>query len=139
LCNEFLTSKLRKREAGEITVGSFTEYKAACDLLVGQFRGNRLVDDLVANDFAALRAAMVRRWGPVRLANTVDRVKSVFKYGTDNGLIEKAVRHGVREAVRSRDASAPREGRRTGVASRAPPQADRRGPGATEGDGITWY
>jgi integrase len=32
--------------------------------------------------------------GPVRLANTITRAKSVFKFGIDNGLIERAVRYG---------------------------------------------
>src|SRR5262245_33840115 len=94
LCNHFLTSKLRKREAGEITVHSFGEYKTATDLIVSQWGANRLVDALAADDFAALRAAMTRRWGPVRLANVITRVKSVFKHGTENGLIEKAIRYG---------------------------------------------
>jgi integrase len=52
------------------------------------------VDDIAAEDFATLRARMVKRWGPVRLGNSITRVRSVFKYGTDNGLIEKAVRYG---------------------------------------------
>jgi integrase len=37
---------------------------------------------------------MSERWGPVRLGNAITRVKSVFKYGLDNGLIEKPVRYG---------------------------------------------
>jgi integrase len=52
------------------------------------------VDDLAADDFGALRAEMAKRWGPVRLGNAVTRVKTVFRYGTDNGLIDKAVRFG---------------------------------------------
>ena len=47
-----------------------------------------------ADDFEALRRRMAKRWGPVRLGNAITRVKSVFKYGTDNGLIERAVRYG---------------------------------------------
>src|SRR5262249_34932186 len=42
----------------------------------------------------ALRAELAERWGPVRLGNGITRVKSVFKYGLDNGLIEKPVRFG---------------------------------------------
>jgi integrase len=94
LCNRFLTAKLRKQEAGEIGVRSFADYKTITDLLVSAFGANRLVGDLAADDFEALRAAMVKRWGPVRLANAITRVKSVFKYGTENGLIEKTVRYG---------------------------------------------
>jgi integrase len=94
LCNRFLTAKHHKKESGELGGRMFVEYKNTADLLVSTFGMNRLVDDLAADDFEALRAAMARRWGPVRLGNAITRVKSVFKYGIDNGLIEKAVRYG---------------------------------------------
>lgn len=94
LCNRFLTAKLHKRDSGEIGGRSFTEYKDTTDLLVRTFGAGRLVEDLAADDFEGLRAAMAKRWGPVRLGNAITRVKSVFKYGADNGLVEKAVRYG---------------------------------------------
>jgi integrase len=94
LCNAFLTAKLRKVESGELTSRSFMEYRQTTDLIVSAFGKNRLVEDLAAGDFEKLRAEMAAKWGPVRLGNAVIRVKSVFKYGTDNGLIEKAVRFG---------------------------------------------
>ena len=94
LCNRFLTAKLRKQDAGEIGRQTFADYKIVTDLLVATFGANRLVDDLAADDFGALRDRMVKQWGPVRLANTITRAKSVFKFGTDNGLIERAVRYG---------------------------------------------
>ena len=78
LCNEFLKAKQRKRDAGEMTVRSFGEYFEVTDLLVQEFGKDRKVHDLKPQDFEALRAVMARRWGPVRLANAVTRVKSVF-------------------------------------------------------------
>ncbi len=94
LCNRFLTAKLRKVEAGEMSKRMFAEYKETTDLLVSAFGKERLVEDLAADDFGRLRATMAEKWGPVRLGNAITRVKSVFKYGTDNALIEKAVRDG---------------------------------------------
>jgi integrase len=94
LCNRFLTAKLHKRTSGEIGPRMFEEYKEATDLIVATFGKTRQVDDLVGDDFEKLRATMAERWGPVRLGNGITRVKSVFKYGTDNGLIEKTVRYG---------------------------------------------
>jgi integrase len=94
LCNHFLTAKQRKRDARELTPRAFMEYKEVTDLIVSAFGKDRLVDDLAADDFGALRASMAERWGPVRLGNGVGRVRSVFKHGMDNGLIEKAVRFG---------------------------------------------
>jgi integrase len=94
LCNRFLTAKLRQQAAGELTPLSFMEYRQVTDLLVSAFGKGRLVDDLAAGDFERLRAEMAERWGPVRLGNGVTRIKGIFKYGTDNGLIERAVRYG---------------------------------------------
>jgi integrase len=94
LCNRFLTAKQRKLEAREIGSRMFGEYKATTDRLVSTFGAKRLVDDLAASDFESLRADLAKQFGPVRLSNEVTRAKSVFKYGTDNGLIERAVRYG---------------------------------------------
>ena len=94
LCNHFLTAKKRKMDAGELTSMMFYDYKFATDFLVEHFGGNRLVDDLSAEDFGTLRAAMAKKWGPVRLTNCITRIRSVFKYGFENGHMERPVRYG---------------------------------------------
>lgn len=94
LCNRFLTAKLRKRESGELGLRMFVEYRETTDLIVNAFGKTRLVDNLAADDFEGLRARMAERWGPVRLGNAITRVKSVFKYALDNGLIDKPIRFG---------------------------------------------
>src|SRR4051812_15366010 len=73
LCNHFLTAKLRQVEAGELSSMLFYDYKVITDFVVKQFGGPRLVDDLAADDFAALRATMAKKWGPVRLGNSIIR------------------------------------------------------------------
>jgi integrase len=70
------------------------EYRLTTDMVVAAFGKDRLVDDLAADDFGRLRAAMAERWGPVRLGNAITRVKSVFKYGLDNALLERVPRYG---------------------------------------------
>jgi integrase len=94
LCNRFLTAKLRKRESGELGQPAFADYKIVTDLLVSQFGARRCVDDIAADDFALLRAVIVKKWGPVRSANSISRAKSVFKYALDNGLIDRPIRYG---------------------------------------------
>ena len=42
----------------------------------------------------SLRVAMAKRWGPVRMVTETTRIKSVFKYGHETGLIERPVRYG---------------------------------------------
>jgi hypothetical protein len=41
------------------------------------------------DDFNGLRAKMAQRWGPVRLGNVIHRIKSVFKYALEAGLISR--------------------------------------------------
>jgi len=94
LCNHFLTSKTRKRDAGELSVRMYDEYEKITDLLIKEFGNTRIVDDLNAEDFSKLRAEMATRWGPIRLGNSITRVKSVFKFGIENGLVERMVRYG---------------------------------------------
>ncbi|HVL11460.1 MAG TPA: hypothetical protein VM529_02785 [Gemmata sp.] len=94
LANRFLTAKKNQLDAGELSPRSFSEYRQTTDLLVAQFGLSRLVDDLAAPDFETLRASMARRLGPVRLGNEVQRVRTVFKYAYEAGLVEKPMRYG---------------------------------------------
>jgi integrase len=52
------------------------------------------VSDLDADDFAALRNTMARKWGPHRLAKLIQYVRSIFKFGYDAGHIDRPVRFG---------------------------------------------
>jgi integrase len=94
LINRFLTSKKMLMASGEITARTFADYHANCQRVLDAFGKNRLVDDLAADDFEKLRAALSSRWGPVAVGNEIQRVRSLFKYGYDAGLIDKPVRFG---------------------------------------------
>jgi integrase len=94
LCNQFLTSKQQRLDNQEITPRTFYDYHAICKWLVEVFGRTRLVVDLASDDFAKLRGAWAQTWGPVRLANEINRARVVFKYGFDAGLIDRPVRFG---------------------------------------------
>jgi integrase len=94
LCNQFLIAKRALVESAELTNRSWQDYKAACDLLVSNFRKSRLVADLDPEDFAALRRKLSKKWGPVTLGNAIQRIRVVFKFAWDNGLIDRPVRYG---------------------------------------------
>src|SRR5262249_2428272 len=81
-------------DAGELSARTWADNKEACDLLVEQFGRARLVSDLRPDDFNRLRARMAQRWGPVRLGNVIHRVKSVFKFALESGLIDRPVLYG---------------------------------------------
>jgi integrase len=94
LFNHFLTAKQRKVDAGELTSMLQYDYRVICEFAAKQFGAERLVEDLASDDFALLRAAMARKWGPVRLANSITRLKSAFKHGYEAGLMDRPVRYG---------------------------------------------
>ena len=94
LCDRFYTAKDRQLTAGEITARTLEEYDATCERIVKTFGRDRLVEDLTAADFEKLRANLANQYGPVRLGNEIQRVRTVFKYGYEAGLLDKPVRFG---------------------------------------------
>jgi integrase len=94
LVNHFLTAKRQQLDLSEITPRTFRDYLATCRRMVTAFGKDRQIDDLTAEDFAHFKAGIGKNWGPVTLGNEIQRVRSVFKYGYDAGLIDKPVRYG---------------------------------------------
>ncbi len=105
LCNRFLMSKRDQWEAGELSARMFApvpgkpdeatgEYPATAQRVARVFGKKRPVSDLDADDFARLRNGLAKQFGPVRLSNEIQKVRTLFKYGYDAGLIEQPVRFG---------------------------------------------
>src|SRR5262249_12409554 len=94
LSNRFLNAKAAARDAGELTPRSWQDYEGACTLIVRHFGGSRLVADLDPEDFAGLRKKLAKKWGPVTLGNVIQRIRVVFKFAWDSGLIDRPVRYG---------------------------------------------
>jgi integrase len=94
MANAFLNHKQSLLDAGELSPRTWGEYKETCDLLVGRLGKHRLASDLGPDDFAGLRNYMAGCWGPVRLGNAIQRVRSVFKHAFEAGQIDRPVRFG---------------------------------------------
>jgi len=94
LCNAFLNAKLLQMQSGDLTAGTFNEYRQATDRIVKQFGKSRMVDDLASDDFERLRAGLAKQYGPVRLGKSVQLVRTAFKYGYEAGLMDRPVRFG---------------------------------------------
>jgi integrase len=94
LCNAFLTAKLRQLESGELASRTFKDYRDMTDRLIAAFGKRRRVDDLRADDFAKLRADIAKEYGLVRLGNSVQQVRTIFKYAYDSRLIDRPIRLG---------------------------------------------
>jgi len=78
--NQFLTGKIKAVEAGTLTQRQYTEYRNAGKLLLNTLGRGKLLTKLTPADFAQLRGVMEKRWGPVRLGNTITWVRSIFNH-----------------------------------------------------------
>ena len=94
LCNHFLTFKTSLLNSGELAERTFQRYHNTCKVVVETFGKTRLVDDLRPEDFQELRSTLAATWGPVGLANEIQTVRSLFKYGFEAGLLDKPARFG---------------------------------------------
>jgi hypothetical protein len=61
LCNHFLTVKEQHRDSGELAHVSYADFYRTCSLLIGAFGKTRLVEDLAADDFQALRNRLAKQ------------------------------------------------------------------------------
>ena len=94
LVNEFLNTKRRLLDAGEITARTFGEYHSTGVKLVDVLGRNRDVESLTPEDFGGLREELAKTRKNVGLANTINVCRMFFKFGWDNGLLTKPVRYG---------------------------------------------
>ncbi len=94
LLDRFVVGKRHLLDTHEISAKHFAELYATCRRIGDAFGLDRLVIDLASDDFDRLRQSIAKQWGPTRLGNEIQRVRSVFKFGYDSGLIDRPVRFG---------------------------------------------
>ena len=94
LYNKFLNHKQRLVDSGELTQRSWKDYEAAADLIYKHFGRSRLIADIGPDDFGRLRARLAKQWGPVTLGNTINRIRVIFKFAFDDGMIDRPIRYG---------------------------------------------
>jgi len=94
LCNRFVAAKEDQADSGDIIRRTFVSYYNTAKLVVDSFGADRFVDDLASDDFEALRKAIVKRCNSNTLGNEIQRIRTLFKYGYDAGLIDAPIRFG---------------------------------------------
>jgi hypothetical protein len=94
VANAFLNHKDALLAAGELSVHTRENYQRAAETLVAHIGKARLVADLDPQNFASLRNKMAKKWGPHRLAVTIQHIRSIFKHAFEAGLIATPVRFG---------------------------------------------
>jgi len=94
LLNRFLTVKKDLVEADELAPRTFADYHRTCQRIVDRFGKGRLVEDLASDDFERLRRHLTKNRGPVAIGNEIQRIRVVFNYAYNAGLVDKPVRYG---------------------------------------------
>ncbi len=89
LVNQFLESKERLVENGEMTPRHWENCKVAGIKLVASVGRRRLVTDLRPADFERLRKEFAKTHGANALCNDVARVRGFFNWGYEQGLIDR--------------------------------------------------
>ncbi len=90
-CNHFLGRKQTARDSGRITDRTYQEYKQTAETVLNNMGRTRSIESLTPSDFLDLLTALSKRFGPVRLANEVTRIKAIFRHATEYQLIERPV------------------------------------------------
>ena len=94
MLNRFLTAKEALVASGEIRPPTFAEYHKVAERIAAVFGLWRAVEDLRSEDFERLRGRLAKQYSAVRLANEVQRVRTIFKFAYESGLIDRPVRFG---------------------------------------------
>ena len=94
ICNRFLQAKEQQVQQGKLTQLSWNDYKATCERLAAEFGKSTRVSSLGSADFEKLQSSIAKTRGPVATGNEVQRVRVVFKYAFDDGLIDAPPRFG---------------------------------------------
>lgn len=92
--NRFMSAKDDLLASGEIAKRTRDDYFATCERISKAFGPGRPVDDIQTEDFKKLRAEIAKNWGPVALGNEINRIRVVFKFGLDAGLLDRPMRFG---------------------------------------------
>lgn len=94
LCNKFLTWKRHLIDTRELSPRTFADYKRATDRIIEEFGRHRLVSDLRSDDFQQLRAKLAKGRDVISLGNAVRHIRIVFRYASENDLIDRPVKFG---------------------------------------------
>ena len=94
LITQFVASKQRGVDTGELSPRTLNDYDRACKKVGEVFGDNQVVANLAPSDFATLRAAFAKTHGFVALGKDITETRVLFKYAFDNKLIDRPIAFG---------------------------------------------
>ena len=95
LCQEFLKTKERSLNAGELTDRSFRDYFKSCRRLVRILGARKLVERITHDDLNRYRSALAETLGPNTRSNEINRARGVFKFCDDYRRVKNLVAYKV--------------------------------------------
>ena len=81
-------------KAGRITDRSYRDYHETCRRITAAFGKHKVVESLTPGDFRKFRESIEEVRSPVSAGNEIQRVRMVFKFCLDDGLISSPVKYG---------------------------------------------
>jgi integrase len=94
VCDAFMAHKEGLVDAGELSIRTLAKYLEVGEVIIRQLGKTRLASDLRSDDFAAIRNTMAKKWGPLRVGDFIQHIRSVFKYAYESEMIDRPVRFG---------------------------------------------
>lgn len=91
LVNRYLTAKRDAVAAGEITGLTFRNVYGSMAMLIDHFGKDRVVTDLLPEDFSGYRAKLAAGYAPSRVAVEVGQTKALLNWGFASRVLEKPV------------------------------------------------
>lgn len=94
LCNKFLNAKRVLVESGERSPFTLESYRTVCGELIGEFGADRLLTDILPEDFERLRSTWAARWGVVRLGAEINRARVVLTHAYKTRMVKEPMFYG---------------------------------------------
>ena len=92
--NVFLNAKADQRDAGEITARHWQDYYETSAHIIKFFGRATPVRHLKPSDFTQLRASFAERWGPTKLGNEIQRIRTIFRWAYETDLLKTPMKFG---------------------------------------------
>ena len=91
---DLLTENVAAKKDGHLSLRSWRDYVRVCKALIDTFGRDRMLTDILPEDFETLWTKWSATLGVVRLGKEINRARIVFNYGYKNGLLDRPMRYG---------------------------------------------
>ena len=94
LCDAFLTAKEEGLNVGELSPLTWRSYRDCAEKLAEILGRTRRAAGVKPDEWRRLRMKLAKTRGPVSLKNEIQRVRTIWKWGYESGLLDVPMRFG---------------------------------------------